>query len=178
MHWAEQRAIFRHREHSLGLSSIAGISWSGSRGMKWAHLKHTLQYMALHKPSPKAIVIHLGSNDLGTVKSVDLRHAMKDDIFSLFKTFPNTTLIVSALLPRIVWDRTSIPVDKLEKKRKQLNRFLKRMVEHDNGIFVKHEDITADTVGLYFRDGVHLSDIGNDLLLLGFRDALETVFSG
>ena len=177
MFWAEQRAVFRHREHNLGLSKIAGIRWSGLHRMKWTQLSHTLQFMALHNPTPKAIVLHLGSNDIGTDKSIVLRHAMRQDIISLFETFPDTTLILSALLPRIVWDKTCTPVVKLEKTRKQLNRFLRRLVVHDGGIFVNHEDITVDTPGLFFRDGVHLSDVGNDLFLLNVTDALEEVFS-
>ena len=59
---------------------------------------------------------------------------------------------------------------------KLLNRFLKRLVLYLGGQFIEHEDIKADTPGFYFRDGVHLSDIGTDLFLLSCRDTLECIF--
>ena len=91
VYWAEQRAAHRQLQHNLSLRQIKGISWAGSRGMKWSQLKHALQYLALHNPSPKAILIHLGSNDLGSLKSIEMRHAMKEDILSIFETFPDAS---------------------------------------------------------------------------------------
>ena len=144
--------------------------------MRRARLQHQVQYLSLYHQNPKAILIHLGSNDLTSQKSVEIRHAMKADIISLFKTFTNTKIIVSALLPRLIW-RSKIPIILLEKKRKAINKFVRRLVEHEGGIFIRHDDISVDTPGLYFQDGVHLSDVGNDLFILGITDALERALS-
>lgn len=173
---AEERAVLLKKDRNLGLSCVQGIFWAGQGGMKWAQLKTTLQYKLLYNEPPRALVLHVGSNDLGMLKSIELRHAMKDDLLYILSMLQGSVLIVSAILPRLKWDRTSIPTNKIDKTRRQLNRHLRNLVEHDHGIFVSHEDITADTPGLYAHDGVHLSDVGCDLFLLGISTALEQVF--
>ena len=62
-----------------------------------------------------------------------------------------------------MWDKTCIQVVKLEKTRKQLNRFLRCLVEHNGGIFINHEDISV-VVCCFFELGLGL--VGNDLVLL------------
>ena len=141
--------------------------------MLWSGLMREVQYLALHNPEPKAVLLHVGSNDLGLVKCSVMRHFFRADILQLHTMYPNATICVSAMIPRRDWSRSPIPVPKLEKKRRLLNRFLRRLVVGIGGRFVAHEDITADTPGLYFRDGVHLSDVGSDLFLWSCRNTLE-----
>ncbi len=175
VHWAERRAVFRQIQNSLGVKGISSITWEGSRGMKWELLMQTIQYLALRESCPKVIFIHLGSNNIGSSSCSYLRAVMKRDILNIVSMFPNAKLVVSAMLPRLVWNRTLISVDKIEKKRRYFNRFLRRLVCYLGGQFVSHEEITADTPGLFFGDGVHLSDVGTDLFLMAFKDCLETM---
>ena len=119
---------------NLGMSAIQRIKWCGTRGMKWNHLRHKLQYLSLHNESPEVIVLHVGSNDLSSVPVSVLRSVMRTDILFLHDLFPNAKLVISALLPRLNWNVECFPVDKLDKKRKLLNRFLKRLVYHLGGI--------------------------------------------
>ena len=51
--------------------------------MKWQQLLPKIQYAALHNAAPKAIVVHVGSNDLAYQKGVVLIHNMKDDLSNL-----------------------------------------------------------------------------------------------
>ena len=176
MHWAQDRASFRGMEEKLGIQAIQGIKWCGARGMKWRQLSHTIQLLGLHLPCPRAIVIHVGSNDIGSVPCHNLRRVIRRDLFAIHNLFPTAVVIVSALLPRLNWDRSFILDDKVEKKRKLLNSFMKRLVSGMGGNFITHEEITADTPGLYRGDGVHLSDVGNDLFLMELNDALDKLF--
>ena len=137
--------------------------------MKWQQLLPKIQYAALHNAAPKAIVVHVGSNDLAYQKGVVLIHNMKDDLSNLVQTFTSSAIFVSAMLPRIVWSGTQVP-DKMEPKRKFINRVIRRFIKY-NGSF--HPEITSDTPGLYKPDGVHLSDIGSDILMLDIREALQ-----
>lgn len=141
--------------------------------MKWHQLLPKLQYAALHNAVPKAIVIHVGSNDLANLKGVAIIHNMKEDLINIIQTYTNSTIFVSAMLPRIVWSSTPVP-DKMEAKRKFINRVIRRFVMYNGrGVFIDHPEITADTPGLYITDGVHLSDIGSDILMLDIREALQ-----
>ena len=133
--------------------------------MKWQQLLPKIQYAALHNAAPKAIVVHVGSKDLAYQKGVVLIHNMKDDLSNLVQTFTSSAIFVSAMLPRIVWSGTQVP-DKMESKRKFINRVIRRFIKYNGrGVFIDHPEITSDTPGLYKPDGVHLSDIGSDILI-------------
>ena len=173
VYWAERRAWARHIGTNLGVSNIGAIHWDGVRGMRWGRVRERLQHLALYNQVPKAIMLHVGGNDLGMCKSVVLSHLMREDILFIFRTFPRVRLIVSGLVPRLNWPRSAWEAPALERVRKQLNGFIRRLVQHDGGIFLPHSDISVDTPGFYYKDGVHLSDVGTDLFLLSFRDALE-----
>ena len=141
--------------------------------MGWQDLRREVQYLAMHNPPPRVLLLHVGSNDLGTVGCSVMRAQFKADILDLHALFPDTTLVVSAMLPRLDWSRSLIPINKLERKRRLLNRFLRRLALYVGGRFIAHEDITYDCPGLFYSDGVHLSDVGSDLFLLSIRTVLE-----
>ncbi|MES9883958.1 MAG: SGNH/GDSL hydrolase family protein [Sedimenticola sp.] len=171
-----ERACHRRIDNSLQQPHIRNINWMGYGGLRWGALRQKIQYAAIHGSAPKAIVIALGSNDLGLTKGCPLIHDMRRDLHAVQAMFPETKIIFSALLPRLVWLRTDIPVDKIETKRKQINRTVRRFVTNIlHGSFVSHPDITADCPGMYHTDGVHLSDIGNDLFMLNIKEALEYI---
>jgi len=144
--------------------------------MKWSQLRQDIQYMAMYNSAPKVLFIHVGSNDIGSVKCSVLRQSFKSDILAIHELFPSTILCISAMLPRRDWSRSSIPADKIEKKRKLLNRFLRRQALHFGGRFVAHEEIKSDTKGFYYEDDIHMSDVGNDLFIMALRDTLEQLF--
>lgn len=160
---------------NLGLQSIESIQWRGNRGATWNKLLQQVQYLSLYNSTPRAILIHLGSNNIATDKSICIRFQIKQDICWLLETFPHTVILFSAFLPRIKWSRTNTPYDALERKRKALNRFTRRFLEFRGHKFIRHDDIDVKTLGLYREDGVHMSDIGNDILNLDFKTALESL---
>ena len=169
----ERRAIQRKVVRDLGVKN-RNIAWFGTRGMKWKDFPTKIQHIILHNPSPKVIFIHLGSNDMGEANnSCNLERFIKKELMNLHTLFPNAKIIFSSLLPRLIWSRTIIPPVKIDKKRRHCNDRIRRFMGVVNGQFLANEEISADTPGLYFSNGVHLSDIGSDILILNFKDALE-----
>ena len=169
----EERAYTRHIELNLDASNVQCVQWIHIPGMKRSQLLKEIQFPAVYSHSPRAIVIHVGSNDLATVKGVVTIHAMKDDLLHLIDTFPNTRIMFSAMFPRLVWTRTKNP-EKMESKRKDINRVIRRFLQYQNrGVFIEHPEITTDTPGLYATDGIHFSDIGSDIFMLDVREALR-----
>jgi hypothetical protein len=65
------------------------------------------------------------------------------------------------------------PLTKINRKRTHVNNCMRRFMNFNGGKFLSHSDISSDTPGLYFRDGVHLSDVGYDFMLLSIRDLLD-----
>ena len=117
---------------------------------------------------PDMIVIHCGGNSLVEVRQGYLAKAIKDDIGNLSKKLHFLcTIIWSDMLPRLTW-RGAIAKSVIEIKRRNLNRCGRRAVLKAGGRVIEHPEITEDTAGL-FRDGVHLSDIGSDILLCNLQ---------
>lgn len=52
---------------------------------------------------PSILVIHLGGNDLGKVKTLDLLFMIKQDLQRFCITSPGTTLVFSEIVPRLSW---------------------------------------------------------------------------
>ena len=98
--------------------------------MKWQQLLPKIRYAALHNAAPKAIMVHVGSNDIAYQKGVVLIHNMKDGLNNLVQTFSNSTIFVSAMLARIVWSGTQVP-DKMDPKRKFINRVIRRFITYN-----------------------------------------------
>ena len=176
VYWAQKRAIKRQIANDLGLKGVSKIRWKGIRGMSWDRLMIEVQYLSLHNSAPRVIIIHLGSNDICTVKCNVLRQNFRSDILAISSLFPSTSIMVSALLSRLTWSVSYAP-KKVEQKRKLLNRFLRRLTVFLGGHFIPHEDIGVDTPGLYYRDGIHLSDVGCDMFLLSVKHFLEKMLS-
>lgn len=174
IHWAEVRAIERNIGATLGAPNVQGIKWEGRRGMKWEGLLSAIQYLQLQGAPPKVMVIHVGSNNLGCTPLGHIREDMKRDFAHLFSIYSNTRILASEMLPRLVWDRTSLPIAAIENKRKNLNDTVRRFVTYNGGTFIKYQEITTDTPGLFYKDGAHLSDIGIDMMLFEIKEALST----
>ena len=68
--------------------------------MGWARLRPKLRPLAGREVTPAAIVVHLGSNDLGSMSLKALIGWAKTEIDWLVATFPATEIIWSDILAR------------------------------------------------------------------------------
>lgn len=171
-----QNVIRRGMSDNMGVGNVAHIRWIGVSGMRWNSLKNKIQYTALHNPPPRAVIVHLGSNDIELVKSHELERDMRQDLAFLHSTFPRSRIIVSAALPRLVWSRSDTPINLIERKRTHLNRCIRRFVINMiGGIFVAHDNIvhSENKQDLYLSDGVHLSDTATDMFAANFSEVLR-----
>ena len=167
IYWAEQRARVR-LDTNLRLENTS-ITWLSRRGMRRCEaVPLLLRRLEQSRKIPDMIVIHCGGNSLVEVRLGYLAKAIKDDIGNLSKKLHFLcTIIWSDMLPRLTW-RGAIAKSVIEIKRRNLNRCGRRAVLKAGGRVIEHPEITEDTAGL-FRDGVHLSDIGSDILLCNLQ---------
>jgi len=106
---------------------------------------------------PDIIVVHLGANDLSTLKSLDIvNKLLAIKRFLLFK-FPVAHVLFSELAFRSVYRGVEQSRSKtLDKARRRINTLLHKHCSP--GYVIPHREITAQT-GLG-KDGVHLDAVG------------------
>ena len=114
---------------------------------------------------PEAIVIHVGSNDLGLMTKSDLLSWCRRIILSTRNLLPWTVIMWSAVLPRVAYPQANSQAA-IDKVRKEMNRFVRLLFRGPNAcVFIAHPYIRWDSKVMFREDGVHLSDTGCSHLL-------------
>lgn len=172
--WAQQRAAHRIYSENLGLDpSSFRIHWYGRRGMLWEDLVFELGRLYALYTSPDIIVIHLGGNDIGKVKTLDLISSMQDTFRFLRINSPNTVLVFSEIIPRLCWSN-SLVFKSLNKVRKRINRAMEKFLVPDLGLSFRHMELEGNLPGLYRFDGIHLSEVGLDIFNSDLQTCIES----
>ncbi|XP_063810639.1 uncharacterized protein LOC135037597 isoform X1 [Pseudophryne corroboree] len=120
IHWAEERAAARPYGRDLGLPQVNwAVRWFGVRGMRWSQLrKAVLRAEATAGQAPEVVVLHLGGNDLGKVKSLDIIRWMREDLEWLRERWSQVHILWSSIIPRLAWRgaRAGAGVEKARKR--------------------------------------------------------------
>lgn len=173
IHWAHKRSSQRCYTSNLSFPpDSVKIFWKGIRGMRWNQLFLILSNLAQSWPLPSILIIHLGGNDIGKVSTMDLIFMIKRDLQRVKLSFPNTRVVFSEVVPRLVW-MSSPRVNPLEKIRRRINHSVEKFMPYMNGFSWRHVDLEGGFQGLYRRDGIHLSDIGLDIFNVGLQNCIE-----
>ena len=134
--------------------------WLARGGMRWNQLSTIIELqLRLSGKHPRALLIHLGSNDLGHLKSSELYLNIHADLLRLRLLLPDTTLVWSSILPRKHW----MGVDDfhaMEIARRKLTRRVANRIRELGGVVVQYPNITATAPDMHCWDGVHLSKKG------------------
>lgn len=174
VYWAEQRSRYKNNPN-LGLDELGvEIKWCGIRGARWEILVPELNNKIQELPPPEVVIIHLGSNDITSIDTNELIKNMKNGFQQIQEMFPETSVMFSELVSRRKW--RGIPVQEGERRRKLVNQKMSDYVLKLGGFVIPHSNITNDVLELYREDGVHLSALGDDILLEDFTDALKDFF--
>ena len=134
------------------------------RGMLWSEFNPTVSKLIARFPPPAMIIIQLGSNDLGTCKSIDLIQNIERDILRLRLLLPSTRIIWSDILMRRYW-HCAHNGTAIERAPKRKNSAVNKFVTNDGHCVIHHPNIRARERNLYRFDGTHVSDIGVDIYL-------------
>lgn len=177
VYWAETRAKVRKMQNLLYDPKEVRVYWDGVRGMKWDALMINLQRdLAVYDfPEPDVLIIHLGSNDVASWNTDELISRMKADIQKVREMFPLTQLVFSEILARRVWRGLSLECG--EAKRQRINQEVGQYVMEIGGVVMPHENILHQNVTLYRKDGVHMNDFGNDILLDDIMNCLSSILA-
>ncbi|XP_041439796.1 uncharacterized protein LOC121400543 [Xenopus laevis] len=150
------------------------IQWFGVGGMRWEQvlLKFAAQ-MRIAMP-PDILVVHCGGNDLGRVSQRELIRVMRCDLERIMQLAPNVKIVFSEMVSRIHW-RFVNTWEAIERSRKVINKQSAGIVRKMGGFNVRHKYVVTGDPGYYLKDGVHLSQVGLDIFVLGLQDGIERV---
>ncbi|XP_022107107.1 uncharacterized protein LOC110988147 [Acanthaster planci] len=145
------------------------------RGAKLIELVPMLNRLLKSRPAPKTLVIHLGTNDLFSTPVRELRRKIKMYLCTVRETFPTTRIVWSDILYRLFYHgEAKHGVGKTNVR--ALNKFA-HMVCHQSCyastiIHVHNIHLNASDPSLFWRDGLHLSNVGNIKFCENLHNAL------
>ena len=155
---------------NLGLDE-AELWWQGYSGMSLLEVTKKLDTLRRIGEEPDAILIHCGGNDIGRVPIKRLRSYIDILVKHLRDNF-RARIIWSEILPRNVW-RYSDNRRAMESARLRLNNYAANRFIANEGFYVKHPDLQEVAGGCYVEDGVHLTLLGNCILLNQWASAVD-----
>lgn len=130
--------------------------------MRLDELVPRIKYLLKFERTPDMLIVDCGGNNLGYRHLHKLRHQIKSSLYSVQKMLPNVKIIWSQILPRLSW-RSSKNTWALSRVAARINNFAGWLCLKYGGGYVKYPEIEWDEPGLFNKDGVHLSLIGNEL---------------
>ena len=140
--WASRFTCQRGGGSSLGLQrNRVHIKWIGISGMEWADMDTALQDHIKIGPPPNIIIIHVGANDLTSVKAKELILNIECSILRLKTLLPSTFLFWSDMLQRLYWHGAKSTV-KIEKARKRVNAAARSSFLREGGGYIRHPSIS------------------------------------
>ena len=157
----------------LGLDHIGGsVLWDFQPGMKTAHIFTRFSRLLSTHPRPHIAIFHCAGNDIGQTPISQLTNQLKSVFIQMMRQYPEILFIWSGIIPRIEY-RHEISHSKLEKCRVRINSCIGKYVIKNGGAYIKHPEIKENNSTL-FRDSVHLSDLGSDILLNTLSGGIHT----
>jgi len=124
--------------------------------------------LAINKTKPEISIVHVGGNDIGCRPILDVMREYKKTLDELFTLLPGVKVGGSQILPRTAW-RYSTALAAMSKSRRRLNAYFKNIIIKRGGFYVHHH-ISQEHLA---SDGVHLTPIGNDLLINAYASNLS-----
>ena len=126
---------------------------------------------------PQVLGLHLGGNDMGLLTGKALIMQAKADFERIWELWPSTWIVWSDMLPRRTWREGWFPQG-LNRAVKKVNREIRLALMYRRGWVINHPEIFIHRADLYRPDGVHLSDVGNDIFLHDLHVGLREFFPG
>lgn len=142
--------------------------------MVWEYLYTTVSSMLIANKQPTILIIHCGGNNIGDPQNTlkGIQKFMKLTLSQIADLLPNTLIVWSHILPRSNW-RQSLSTIEGENSRRRINSAIATFVlKKLNGASIKYPDNQLTQKRLFRLDGVHLSDLGNNIYINSLKNAI------
>ena len=170
VHWA---ALLARERRAWNLGLPVHITWKGKRGLRLAELRNYVTTFRDTATDPSLVIIHVGTNDIGYLQKRNLLAEIANVIYYIQGVNATVRVTWSDILPRVKYD--NFPVNKQnipDRVRRAANKYARSVTRRINGASVPHPQITHQSKDLFYRDGVHLSDMGTTILMNNIRQAI------
>lgn len=144
--------------------------------MKLQDLNTRLSTLLRLEDRPEFLIIHCGANNVGQKTTEELLELLSTTLSRICDMFPTTTIVWSSALPRLAW-RFSENVKAMNEIRGRMNREAIKFVTSRGGHYIKYPQFSQKPPTLFDPDGVHLSQLGNDILLNTIKGALQDLLN-
>lgn len=156
------------------LGMPVSVGWYGIRGMGWSEFIHEAQLRVVYQRPPSVILVHLGGNDLSKLTTLSMMAIIRKGLKYVRRAAPECHLVWVDILPRFDYRVLESAWESIDQKRMRVNRFGHAMMTKLHG-HVLSPDIDLETPGFFRPDGVHLSDVGNDMYIDALRDCIRSL---
>lgn len=118
---------------------------------------------------PRTVIIHVGANNIGSLSAFAQRQQLESlwEFLPCLSAYPHTEFIWSDILPKLgarqAGDLTPDTLRKLDRVRRDVNRFARRLSVRLGGRYIAHPSFSLATPWLYRHDGTHLAEAGCQL---------------
>ena len=164
-----------HGQHlGLGEHNIS-LTWFGKPGMIWEDLLQIIVSNIEELGQPDLILIHCGGNSIGTMSLRSLQRFMKLTILKISNMLTDCKIVWSQILPRTYYRHMFSRVA-AEKARKRINNSLSSFIMSKGGCYISYPEL-RDCVPKFYRDGTHLSELGQFFFLNTIQSALFKIFT-
>lgn len=175
---AHERALSKW-SHQLGTSGE--VTWLGEGGAMLINFPRVFHETLQYHSAPSMIIIHFGTNDIGKIEAKFFRQAVTEAISTIRTLLPYCHIAWSSILPRLFYYNVQKELTShkaLIGVRISINKYARRSImKLPNASYISHCNIKPSNHRLFFRDGVHLSKKGSDVLISNFTQAVKIVSS-
>ena len=147
------------------------VWWQGKGGMVLEQLLPRITFLLQIETAPDILVIHCGGNNIGKSKLHTLRKEIKEAMLIIHEMLPFTHIVWSQILPRSEW-RYSRNCKAMNHAATRVNNFAASLCVQLGGSYLKYPEISWDTPEMFAVDGVHMSPMGNNILLFHLQNIL------
>ncbi|XP_075047299.1 uncharacterized protein LOC142107394 [Mixophyes fleayi] len=134
------------------------IIWIGHRGMRWRQFLSVLSCEIAARGVPDILVVHLGGNDIGQMKSLELIINIRDDILTASEYWPSIKFCWSYIVPRRTW-RSDLPPTAISSVVRKVNQVASKIFRQAGGFSISHPLLKAEYIHLFRLDGKKLTMI-------------------
>lgn len=150
------------------------VFWKGIPELRVRNLYGSVLSLLSYWPTPGLIILHVGSDDLGRVSTHFLINDLKLAILNIKKIFPVSRVAFSEIFPRLEWSHASLKF--IDKIRIRVNRNLVKFAKENDCLCYRHNELEGFLPGLYDLNNLPLSNIGLDILNVGFQNLIDSAY--
>lgn len=157
------------------LQGTSETVWLGLGGARLLGFQNRLNRRLAGRSAPHVLIIHLGTNDVFQLSQYALCRAVEATLQFSRQRLPQCRVIWSCILPRLFW-YGEVRQGVGERVRRVANRRAIRLCESlpgDNRVISHPWASRPNNHNLFRRDGVHLSDAGNNLYRRNLEEGIQ-----